>query len=112
MPTTAGCSTPCGDALQRFAQGVFMVWYPVVSKPGAAALVQGLKALAPRGWLHARLELQQPDAQGFGLAGSGVVSSTRRTRCTGSCAAAVALADAGAGAACDGASYRLEQREA
>ena len=61
------------DALRRFAAGVYMVWYPVVTKPGAAALVQGLKALAPAGWLHARLLLQQPDAQGFGLTGSGVV---------------------------------------
>ena len=62
-----------GDGLRRFAQGVVMVWYPVVAKPGAAAMVQGLKALAPRGWLHARLVVQQPDALGFGLAGSGVV---------------------------------------
>jgi 23S rRNA (adenine2030-N6)-methyltransferase len=61
------------DALRRFAEGVFMVWYPVVSKLGAATLVQGLKNLAPRGWLHARLCVQQTDAMGFGLAGSGVV---------------------------------------
>lgn len=60
------------DALRRFAGGVYMVWYPLVGKPGGASLVQGLKALAPGGWLHARLSLQQPDAQGFGLAGSGV----------------------------------------
>lgn len=65
--------TTLRDALRRFARAVFMVWYPVVGKPGAAALVQGLKALAPQGWLHARLELQRPDAQGFGLIGSGVV---------------------------------------
>ena len=39
----------------------------------AAALVQGLKGLAPQGWLHALLDVQQPDAQGFGLAGSGVM---------------------------------------
>jgi 23S rRNA (adenine2030-N6)-methyltransferase len=61
------------DALRRFAEGVYMVWYPVVCKPGAATLVQGLKKLAPRGWLHARLSVQQIDALGFGLAGSGVV---------------------------------------
>ncbi len=61
------------DALRRFADGVYMVWYPVVNKPGATALVQGLKALAPRGWLHARLSVQQVDALGFGLAGSGIV---------------------------------------
>jgi len=61
------------DALRRFAQGVYMVWYPVVSKPGASAMVAGLKALAPRGWLHARMSVQQSDAQGFGLAGGGIV---------------------------------------
>jgi 23S rRNA (adenine2030-N6)-methyltransferase len=61
------------EALRRFAQGVYMVWYPVVTKPGAASMVRGLKALAPAGWLHARLTLQQPDAMGFGLAGSGIV---------------------------------------
>jgi 23S rRNA (adenine2030-N6)-methyltransferase len=31
-----------------------------------------LQALAPKGWLHARLTVQRPDAQGFGLSGSGV----------------------------------------
>lgn len=61
------------DALGRFAEGVYMVWYPVVGKPGAAALPQALIELAPKGWLHARLVVQQPDALGFGLAGSGVV---------------------------------------
>lgn len=62
-----------GDGLRRFAQGVFMVWYPIVRKPGAAAMLQGLKALAPRGWLQAWLSVQPTDAQGFGLAGSGVL---------------------------------------
>jgi 23S rRNA (adenine2030-N6)-methyltransferase len=61
------------EALRRFAQGVYMIWYPVVTKPGAAAMVNGLKALAPAGWLHARLALQPPDALGFGLIGSGIV---------------------------------------
>lgn len=62
-----------GDGLRRFAQGVFMVWYPIVRKPGAVAMLQGLKALAPQGWLHAWLSVQPTDAQGFGLAGSGVL---------------------------------------
>jgi len=61
------------DALRRFAEGVYMVWYPLVNKPGAAALVQGLKTLAPKAWLHARLSVQRTDAMGFGLAGSGIV---------------------------------------
>ena len=60
------------EALRRFAAGVYLVWYPRVSKPGAAALVQQLKALAPKGWLHASLSVQALDAAGFGLAGSGM----------------------------------------
>jgi 23S rRNA (adenine2030-N6)-methyltransferase len=61
------------DGMRRFADGMVMVWYPLVGKPGAADMVHALKALAPRGWLHARLVLQPLDALGFGLAGSGVL---------------------------------------
>lgn len=60
------------DALARFATGVYMVWYPQVTKLEAAQLPKRLQAMAPKSWLHARLTVQQPDAQGFGLAGSGV----------------------------------------
>jgi 23S rRNA (adenine2030-N6)-methyltransferase len=60
------------EALTRFADGVYMVWYPQVSKLEAAQLPKRLEAVASKGWLHARLTVQQPDQQGFGLAGSGV----------------------------------------
>ncbi len=60
------------EALLRFAEGVYMVWYPQVQKVEAAELPRRLQALAPKGWLHARLTVQLPDSQGFGLAGSGV----------------------------------------
>jgi len=60
------------DALARFTDGVYMVWYPQVTKLEAAQLPKRLESLAPKGWLHARLTVQQPDSQGFGLAGSGV----------------------------------------
>jgi 23S rRNA (adenine2030-N6)-methyltransferase len=60
------------EALARFAEGVYMVWYPQVTKLEAAQLPRRLESLAPKGWLHARLTVQQPDSQGFGLAGSGV----------------------------------------
>ena len=60
------------EAVARFAEGIYIVWYPQVSKLEAAQLPRRLEALAPKGWLHARLTVQQPDAQGFGLAGSGV----------------------------------------
>jgi 23S rRNA (adenine2030-N6)-methyltransferase len=60
------------DALRRFAVGTYVVWYPRVQKPGAAQLLHGLKALAPKSWVHARLDVGQSDALGFGLTGSGV----------------------------------------
>lgn len=60
------------EAIERFAEGVYLVWYPQVSKLEAAQLPKRLEALAPKGWLHARLTAQQPDQQGFGLAGSGM----------------------------------------
>lgn len=64
------------DALARFAEGVYVVWYPQVTKVEAARLPQRLQAAATaagRPWLHVRMTVQQPDAQGFGLAGSGLV---------------------------------------
>lgn len=60
------------EAIERFPEGVYMVWYPQVSKLEAAQLPRRLEGLAPKGWLHARLTVQQPDSQGFGLAGSGM----------------------------------------
>ena len=60
------------EAILRFPEGVYMVWYPQVSKLEAAQVPRRLEGLAPKGWLHARLTVQQPDAQGFGLAGSGM----------------------------------------
>ena len=60
------------EAIARFPEGVYMVWYPQVSKLEAAQLPRRLEGLAPTGWLHARLTVQQPDSQGYGLAGSGM----------------------------------------
>jgi len=60
------------EALARFAAGTYLVWYPQVSKVEAAELPRRLEALAPKGWLNVRLSVQQPDAKGYGLAGSGV----------------------------------------
>ena len=60
------------DAITRFADGVYVVWYPQVSKLEAAQLPKRLESLAPKSWLHLRMTVQEPDTQGFGLAGSGV----------------------------------------
>lgn len=59
-------------AMERFADGVYLVWYPQVQKVEAAELPRRLEALAGKRWLHARLTVARTDAQGFGLAGSGM----------------------------------------
>ena len=64
--------TSLREAIARFAEGVYVVWYPQVSKLEAAQLPKRLEGIAPKGWLHARLTVQQPSSQGFGLAGSGM----------------------------------------
>ncbi len=64
------------ESLTRFAAGVVMIWYPQLLTRDSAHLPVRLRAIAdehaPRGWLHASLTLQPPDAHGFGLVGSGV----------------------------------------
>jgi 23S rRNA (adenine2030-N6)-methyltransferase len=64
--------TALRDALTRFAEGVYVVWYPIVNKLEAAQLPKRLTALAPKGWLNVRMTVQQNSEPGFGLAGSGV----------------------------------------
>lgn len=64
--------TAIREGLERMATTVFVIWYPQVSRREAVDLPRRLKAAAPKGWLHARLSVQPPDAQGYGLVGSGV----------------------------------------
>jgi 23S rRNA (adenine2030-N6)-methyltransferase len=59
------------DAVQRFPEGVYIVWYPQIARVEAAQLPKRLMALAPKGWLHVRMTVAQAQ-QGFGLAGSGL----------------------------------------
>lgn len=59
------------DALARFATGIYMLWYPALSKPASRELPAQLKRLHPR-WLHAALQVKSPAADGFGMHGSGV----------------------------------------
>ena len=60
------------EALGRFADGTYLVWYPQVGKLGSRELPRKLQALAPKGWLHARLTVAPSDGRGFGMVGSGV----------------------------------------
>lgn len=52
------------DALQRFATGTYMVWYPVIPRPEAHELPRKLKTLANqlrKPWLHTVLNIGQPE---------------------------------------------------
>ncbi len=64
------------EALERFADGVVMVWLPQLQLLEAAQLPQRLKASAvagaKKGWLHARLSVQAGGERGFGMLGSSV----------------------------------------
>ncbi len=64
--------TALRQAMTRFAQGTYMVWYPQVQKLEAAQLPRKLEGLGAKSWLHVRLTVQLPDSRGFGLAGSGL----------------------------------------
>ncbi len=62
------------EALERFPEGVVVVWLPQVQLVEAAQLPQRLKAAADagakKGWVHARLTVAQADERGFGMMGS------------------------------------------
>ncbi|MCH7342717.1 23S rRNA (adenine(2030)-N(6))-methyltransferase RlmJ [Pelomonas sp. CA6] len=64
------------EALQRFADGTVLIWYPQLQLLESAQLVQRLKAAAEpaakKGWLHVRLTVAQADERGFGMLGSGM----------------------------------------
>ena len=61
------------ECLQRFAEGVVLVWVPQLQLVEAGQLLHRLQATAeaaPKGWLHARLTVAQSGERGFGLVGS------------------------------------------
>lgn len=60
------------DALQRFATGVYAVWYPVLQRMESRELPQRLKRLPAAEWLHVTLSIGGATPDGFGLRGSGM----------------------------------------
>jgi 23S rRNA (adenine2030-N6)-methyltransferase len=66
------------EALERFADGLVMIWLPQLQLLEATQLPQRLKAsclgVAKKGWMHARLTVRRAPAAGggFGLLGSSV----------------------------------------
>ncbi len=64
--------TALGEGLDRFANGVYAVWYPQLQRSDAQQLPENLKHLPVKSWLHVALTVQQPSAEGFGMHGSGM----------------------------------------
>ena len=60
------------DALERFATGIYAVWYPMVRRAESYRLPGELEKLAAGDWLHASLQVCAPPRDGLGLHGSGV----------------------------------------
>jgi 23S rRNA (adenine2030-N6)-methyltransferase len=69
------------DSLQRFATGVYAIWYPIIPRPEAHELPRRLKTIANNAgkpWLHAQLSIGHvpsrigEDQHGPGLTASGM----------------------------------------
>lgn len=60
------------DALQRFAGGLYLIWYPLVQRRESREFVTILKRLQRTDWLHVCLSVKAPSTDGFGLHGSGL----------------------------------------
>ena len=60
------------DALQRFATGVYLLWYPQVQRRESGQFPASLKRLQKKDWLHVVLTVKAPAPDGYGLHGSGL----------------------------------------
>lgn len=66
---TLGCIE---ESLQRFANGMYAIWYPQVTRPESQRFPEQLKRLQPTNWLHLTLTVSRPPSDGYGLYGSGM----------------------------------------
>jgi 23S rRNA (adenine2030-N6)-methyltransferase len=60
------------ESLQRFATGMYAIWYPQVQRRESVQLPVQLKNLQIKSWLHVSLTVRHPVAGGLGLHGSGM----------------------------------------
>jgi 23S rRNA (adenine2030-N6)-methyltransferase len=60
------------EGLRRFAQGMFMVWMPILSRREPNRLLERLTRQLEVDWLAVRLVVAEPDPGGFGILGSSV----------------------------------------
>jgi len=60
------------DAMQRFATGTYVLWYPIVQRRESQQFPESLRRMQRKDWLHVALTVKAPAADGFGLHGSGL----------------------------------------
>lgn len=60
------------EGLQRFPTGIYLLWYPQLTRLEAHDLPARLKRLPAENWLHVTLRVRTPTSDGFGMHGSGL----------------------------------------
>lgn len=60
------------DSLLRFATGTYIVWHPLLQRPEPQKMIDKLKGMHLKNWLHVTLSVQAPSMDGFGMHGSGL----------------------------------------
>ncbi len=60
------------DSLERFATGVYAIWYPLLQRQEAQRLAERFARLKGVDWLNATLSISAPSKEGFGMHGSGM----------------------------------------
>jgi 23S rRNA (adenine2030-N6)-methyltransferase len=58
--------------LERFATGIYAVWYPMLPRLESRELPERLKRLPVTQWLHLQLTVRAPPREGHGMHGSGM----------------------------------------
>lgn len=61
-----------GEAIRRFPDGTYAVWYPMLARSEARQLPDRLARLGAGSWLDVRLAVRRPARDGFGMFGSGL----------------------------------------
>ncbi len=60
------------DSLERFATGVYAIWYPLLQRQEAQRLAERFARLKNVEWINASLSVSAPSRDGFGMHGSGM----------------------------------------
>jgi len=65
--------TALREGLDRFATGVYLLWYPIIGRFQVERLLRQISTLPIKTVLHATLTVRGPLSDGLGLQGSGMV---------------------------------------